>query len=317
MAAMGMYSLLGVGALIVVLLIVRFWPEKQTVVEEAVPEKNEPPRNPIGTAATIGQRQLQQDLTGSALGDAGGLLLLADGRGQAGKIAAKLAIDTCLDLYQECQAGEKPQYYFRKAFQAANHKILSVLEDGRGSTCLAAAIIERSRLYYALVGNSRIALFRDGDLVPVTEGQTIDILAQHRYQQGRISKEQALKLLHERRLYNFVGQDGFHDIEFFSEPIELQPGDVVVILSDGVTETAPWRKIEDCLSLPITPQEKAQRIIALVEASKREDKDNASVILYDLHDPAAKPVGKKQGNKKKGSMNLEKIKQRLSDRLCV
>ena len=110
MAAMGMYSLLGIGALIVVLLIVRFWPEKQTVAEEAVPEKNEPPRNPIGTAATIGQRQLQQDLTGSALGDAGGLLLLADGRGQAGKIAAKLAIDTCLDLYQECQAGEKPQY---------------------------------------------------------------------------------------------------------------------------------------------------------------------------------------------------------------
>ena len=126
-----------------------------------------------------------------------------------------------------------------------------------------------------------------------------------------------MKLLHERRLYNFVGQDGFHDIEFFSEPIELQPGDVVVILSDGVTENAPWRKIEDCLSLPITPQEKAQRIIALVEASKREDKDNASVILYDLHDPAAKPAGKKQGNKKKGSMNLEKIKQRLSDRLCV
>ncbi len=317
MAAMGMYSLLGIGALIVVLLIVRFWPEKQAVAEEAVPEKNEPPRNPIGTAATIGQRQLQQDLTGSALGDAGGLLLLADGRGQAGKIAAKLAIDTCLDLDQECQAGEKPQYYFRKAFQAANHKILSVLEDGRGSTCLAAAIIERNRFYYALVGNSRIALFRDGDLVPVTEGQTIDILAQHRYQQGRISKEQALKLLHERRLYTFVGQDGFHDIEFFSEPIELQPGDVVVILSDGVTETAPWRKIEDCLSLSLTPQEKAQRIIALVEASKREDKDNASVILYDLHDPAAKPAGKKQGNKKKGSMNLEKIKQRLSDRLCV
>ena len=317
MAAMGMYSLLGIGALIVVLLIVRFWPEKQAVAEEAVPEKNEPPRNPIGTAATIGQRQLQQDLTGSALGDAGGLLLLADGRGQAGKIAAKLAIDTCLDLYQECQAGEKPQYYFRKAFQAANHKILSVLEDGRGSTCLAAAIIERSRLYYALVGNSRIALFRDGDLVPVTEGQTIDILAQHRYQQGRITKEQALKLLHERRLYNFVGQDGFHDIEFFSEPIELQPGDIVVILSDGVTETVPWRQIEDCLGQTASPQEKAQQIIALVEGSSREDKDNASVILYDTYDPAQVPAEKKQGRKKKRSNHLEKIKQRLSDSLCL
>lgn len=314
---MGIYSLIGLSVIIVLLLVVRFWPEKQTVVE-TVPEKAAAlPSNPIGTASTIGQRQLQQDLTGSALGDEGGLLLLADGRGQAGKIAAKLAIDTCLDLYQECQGQDKPQYYFRKAFQAANHKILSVLEDGRGSTCLAAAIIQRGLLYYALVGNSRIALFRDGDLVPVTEGQTIDILAQHRYQQGRITKEQALKLLHERRLYNFVGQDGFHDIEFFSEPIELQPGDIVVILSDGVTETAPWRQIEDCLGQAASPQEKAQQIIALVEESSREDKDNASVILYDTYDPAQMPVEKKQGRKKKRSNHLEKIKQRLSDSLCL
>lgn len=314
---MGIYSLIGLSIVIVLLLVVRFWPEKKPAAE-TVPEKPVAlPSNPIGTASTIGQRQLQQDLTGSALGDEGGLLLLADGRGQAGKIAAKLAIDTCLDLYQECQGQDKPQYYFRKAFQAANHKILSVLEDGRGSTCLAAAIIQRGLLYYALVGNSRIALFRDGDLVPVTEGQTIDILAQHRYQQGRITKEQALKLLHERRLYNFVGQDGFHDIEFFSEPIELQPGDIVVILSDGVTETAPWRQIEDCLGQTASPQEKAQQIIAMVEGSSREDKDNASVILYDTYDPALMPVEKKQGRKKKRSNHLEKIKQRLSDSLCL
>lgn len=204
MVPMGIYSLIALGVLIVILLFIRFWPEKEPLPEPVAPQESTPPPNPIGTAATIGQRQLQQDLTGSALGDEGGLLLLADGRGQAGKIAAKLAIDTCLDLYQECPVMDKPQYYFRKAFQAANHKILSVLEDGRGATCLAAAIIQRGQLFYALVGDSRIALFRDGDLVPVTEGQTIDILAQHRYQQGRISKEQALKLLHERRLYNFM-----------------------------------------------------------------------------------------------------------------
>lgn len=317
MVPMGIYSLIALGVLIVILLFIRFWPEKEPLLEPVAPQESTPPPNPIGTAATIGQRQLQQDLTGSALGDEGGLLLLADGRGQAGKIAAKLAIDTCLDLYQECPVMDKPQYYFRKAFQAANHKILSVLEDGRGSTCLAAAIIQRGQLFYALVGDSRIALFRDGDLVPVTEGQTIDILAQHRYQQGRISKEQALKLLHERRLYNFVGQDGFHDIEFFSKPIDLQPGDIVVILSDGVTETAPWRKIEDCLAANLTPQEKAGQIIALVEESKQEDKDNASVILYDTYNPAEMPIVKPQGRKKKRSTHFEKIKQRLSDSICL
>ncbi|SHK97473.1 hypothetical protein SAMN05216582_12833 [Selenomonas ruminantium] len=64
---MGIYSLIALSIVIVLLLVVRLWPEKKPTAE-TVPEKPVAlPSNPIGTASTIGQRQLQQDLTGSAL----------------------------------------------------------------------------------------------------------------------------------------------------------------------------------------------------------------------------------------------------------
>ena len=239
--------------------------------------------NPIGSAETIGNREIQQDFSGSALGDDSTLLVIADGRGrdQGGKIAAKIAVDTCLDLYEEYNNMEKPQYYFRRAFNLANHKILEVLDERVGTASAAVAIIKDNYLYYALVGSIKVAVFRGGDLIPVSEGQTIDILAKHRYEEGRISKETAISLLHEERLYNVLGQDTFSDIEFFSKPLALRPGDLVVMMTDGVSYALKWSQIEDCLRRGLSAQDMAKGIIAAVESSGQDDKDNAAVLIFE------------------------------------
>ena len=76
-------------------------------------------KNPIGSAMTLGEREIQQDHLGSALGDEGPLMVLADGmgRGEGGKIAARIAVEVFQDLYQEYQSFDKPQYYFKRAFK--------------------------------------------------------------------------------------------------------------------------------------------------------------------------------------------------------
>ena len=238
-------------------------------------------RNPIGSSMTIGDREVQQDHFGSALGDEGVIMVLADGmgRGQGGKIAARIAVDTFLDLYHEYQAFDKPQYYFRRAYRLANHKILSVIEERQGRASAAVALVRDNKLYYALVGSVQIAVFRNGDLIPVSEGQTIDVLARHRYEEGRISKELAVTLLEQQRLYNVLGQDDFHDIEFFSKPLTLYPGDAVVMMTDGVPHALKWQEIEAALKKGPSPEEIARHVIEAVTRSTAEDKDNASVIL--------------------------------------
>ena len=238
--------------------------------------------NPIGSASTIGEREVQQDYAGSALGDNGAVLILADGmgKGQGGKIAAKIAVDTFLDLYGDFQTADKPQYYFRRAFQMANRQILNTLEERQGMASVAVALLQGVKLYYSLVGSIQIAVYRRGDLIPVSEGQTVGILARQRYQEGRISKQTALALLNQQRLYNVLGQETFADIEFFSQPLELLPGDLVVLMTDGVTDALKWAEIEDCFQPGDSPDNIAKTIINAVEKSTADDKDNASVMIY-------------------------------------
>lgn len=236
----------------------------------------------VGRCMTIGDREVQEDNYGVLENEAGALLVLADGMGRkyGGRIAGRIAVETFLDLFKEYKAFEKPQYYFRKAFHAANRAILNRVEDGRGSASVAAALIADHILYYALAGNIKIAVYHGGDLVPVSEGHTVDVLARQKYLQGSLAKESAIALLDRRRLYNFVGQEGFKDIEFFSQPLPLCAGDAVVLFSDGVFETLRWREIEQELAQGRDAEQQALRIIERVNRSKLPNKDNASIVIY-------------------------------------
>ena len=110
---------------------------------------------------------------------------------------------------------------FRRAFQAANREILNQLEENQGSASVGAVIIKDQKLYYAVVGNVKIAVYRNHELVPVSSGHTIGVLAKQKYEEGKLTRQEAVRLLDYHRLYNFVGQDGFRDVEFFDTPIAL------------------------------------------------------------------------------------------------
>ena len=132
---------------------------------------------------------------------------------------------------------------------------------------------------YMLAGDCRVMVFRNGEMVPVSEGQTIDVLARHRYEEGRISKQETLALLDKHRRYNVFGQDTFHDIELISKPLELKPKDMVVMMSAGVFDTLGWVDIENVLKQKRSAQELANEIIRRADASPIADKDNASVVI--------------------------------------
>lgn len=241
------------------------------------------PRGPdMGSSMTIGGREVQEDQVGSLQTPSGLLAVLADGMGReyGGRIASQAAVDTFLDLFRDYNAFDNPQFYFRKAFTAANRAILRILEDeGRGGASVGAAMVREGWLYYALVGNVKLCVYRGGDLVPLSAGHTLDVLAEDSFRAGHLSREEALVLLERRRLYNYVGQDGFRDVEYFDRPIALRRGDVVVLMSDGVYDLLPWREVEKILAGGGDCQSMAYAIIERVNRTAAEHKDNASVVL--------------------------------------
>ena len=240
------------------------------------------PKYGVGAATTLGTRINQQDYFGVKELSGALLVMLADGSGEHGDIAAKISVDTFRDLFINKAAVDKPQYFFRRAAHATNKKILNVLEERQGYSSVAAVVINDSTLVYSLVGNCRVAVFRNGDLIPVSEGQTIDVLARHRYEEGRISKLQTLALLDRHRLYNVLGQDAFQDIELFSKPLTIKPRDLVVIFSEGVSNVLRWKELEDILDQRSSPRILADEIIRRVNQSAFVDKPNATILICRL-----------------------------------
>ncbi len=239
----------------------------------------------IGSSMTIGGREVQEDQFGTAVTAAGTMAVLADGAGKSfgGRIASRITVDTCLDIFEDYNAFHNPQYYFKKAFHCANKEILKVLQDETyGSASAGCVLIREGFLYYAVAGNVRICVYREGSLVPVSVGHTVAVLAEEKFREGKISRQDALSLLENQRLYNYLGKDGFRDIELFDAPIRLKQGDIVLLMSDGIYELLGFKEIEDILAGTGSCQEKAFAIIELVNQNPTEGKDNASIVLLGL-----------------------------------
>lgn len=240
-------------------------------------------RYQVGKAQIIGRRQVQEDHYGVSRTTQGLLAVLADGMGRnyGGKIAAKIAVNTIETIFTADNAFENPIYFFKRSFHAANREILKELDEGRGGASVAAAVIRDDKLFYACVGNIKVAIYRNGSLVPVSTGHTYDVLAEAQYYRGELTREDAQKMLKSRRLYNYLGQDGFQDIEFFDTPIVLEARDVVVLMSDGVFEGITWREIEACVGQAKTCQARAAEIMELIGSGNKAEQDNATIILIE------------------------------------
>ncbi|MFR4440218.1 MAG: PP2C family protein-serine/threonine phosphatase [Hungatella sp.] len=241
----------------------------------------------IGKSMTIGSREVQEDQVAAMETAAGTMAVLADGAGQAygGRIASKIAVETCIDIFKDYNAFNNPQYYFRKAYNCANKEILKALGDERrGSASVGCVLICQGFLYYALVGNVKICVYREGNLVPLSSGHTVAVLAEQKFREGTISREAALTLLENQRLYNYLGQDGFRDIEFFDTPVRMKRGDIVVLMSDGIYDLLDFKEVEGILGNADGCQKKAFDIIELVNQNNSELKDNASIVLLGIED---------------------------------
>lgn len=105
-----------------------------------------------------------------------GLYLLADGMGgaQAGETASQLAVETVAGFVRS--APERNVNVLIEAFQEANRRVLSraatdLSLNGMGTT-LVGVMVCGEELAIASVGDSRVYLFEEGILFPITEDQT-------------------------------------------------------------------------------------------------------------------------------------------------
>ncbi len=213
-----------------------------------------------------------------------GIVVLADGMGghRAGEVASEMAVQKISDalvaqLHQS--GGSTAQGGVRQAVELANQAIFDLSEQsiayrGMGTTVVAGLFIQ-NRLFYAHVGDSRLYLLRRGRLITLTRDHT---LLQSLVDQGifRTQREARAAGISSSKLIRGVGLGARVDVD--SAEIELEPGDIYLFCSDGLTNMVTDGMIGAVIqeSLPDLPRA-ADLLLEL--ALKQGGTDNISLVL--------------------------------------
>lgn len=206
----------------------------------------------------------------------GQILVVADGvgGGSAGSEASRWVRRVVVERYYDSPLDGNPGQNLQQAVAQANaalyHYLQSTGARGAGSTIVAAVILG-DILYVAHVGDSRAYLFRNGQRDRITTDHT---LAQFKYNAGQISLQQLETDPDRNVLTRSMGSAPKVEVDLNYR--RLQPGDVVLLCSDGLTDVVGEAEIAQMVQ-KYPPRRAAQELVKL--ANKRGGPDNISVVV--------------------------------------
>ena len=206
---------------------------------------------------------------------------VADGLGghQGGEVASAAAVEplAALDGREFADPAEAAET-LAAAIQEANTAILDRAAGdpalwGMGTTVTAAALAGERHLQLAHVGDSRAYLLRDGSLEQLTTDHTV---VGELVRRGRLTPAQAA--IHPERsiLTRAVGLDPGILVDT-PTALDLQPGDQVLLCSDGLTEAVDDDQIAELLSSTADGHAACRALIDAANAAGGPD--NITVVL--------------------------------------
>ena len=261
---------------------------KETVEETVCPI----PGVSIGKIHDIGRRDYQQDSFGqtAVLRNTGILAVLADGMGglSGGERVSQKIVMEALTFGSTLQANQVPTAL--PGMVAGINRAVNQMLGPKGlytsGSTVVSALITGNALRWISVGDSRVYLYRDGQISQLSRDHDLlqdwmpDIL------EGKRSMAEALRDPNGRKLTSFIGMGELRHVDYNRTPIPLLPGDRVLLMSDGVYGTVSDAEmaaiLRDCGSVQLAASHIGQRIMGA--ALPYQDNYTLIVLGYDPPD---------------------------------
>ena len=208
------------------------------------------------------------------------LFAIADGMGgaQAGEVASGLAAAA----FEEGAAAIHGEDGVATLVRAANARIFErAVHDptvaGMGTTATVAVVDESAgTMTLAHVGDSRAYRYRGGALEQLTTDHS---LVGELVRSGRLTEDEAAVHPHRSVITRALGTDA--DVEVDTLTVEVVPGDLVLLCSDGLSAMVRDEEIARVLEATgASPREAGEALIAAANAAGGED--NVTVVLFEL-----------------------------------
>lgn len=236
----------------------------------------------------VGARKDQQDSYGvsdlNAYATNGILAIVADGMGGLanGKAVSSNLVHGMLNYFRQTSGQENVPDMMLDMLTQSNDQINRMLQgaDRSGST-LVSAIVRDGYLHFLTVGDSRIYLYRHGVLLQLNR--------EHIYQE-----ELALKAVNHivplaqvtgdrqaHALTSYLGIGRLTHLDRNYEGIKLEPGDKLLLASDGVFGTLSQEEMEEALRNGIG--DATDLIGEKIRKANMQYQDNNTALVLEYH----------------------------------
>lgn len=219
------------------------------------------------------------------------LFLVADGMGghAGGDVASAIATKRIIETDREYASPHDAEFAIKSALLAANSLLAETVFEhseltGMGTTVSGILRVD-DKVAIAHIGDSRIYLFRGGQLEQVTADHTF---VQRLVDSGRITPEEAA--VHPRRsvLMRVLGDvDASPEID--TAVMDTAPGDRWLLCSDGLSSYVSEDKISAILESVPSAKEAADRLVR--ESLDQGAPDNVTVVVVDVDDTTDSSYG--------------------------
>lgn len=223
-----------------------------------------------------------------------GLYVIADGMGgyKGGEFASHMVVETLADYWKKVKEGFPPvipSSITQDVSELGKHLIQSITICNQvihalqkkapyrrmGST-VSALLQEKDVLWIADVGDSPVFLFERGHLIRISEEHSIEA---EQFAMGMSEPPGAANPLLKNILTRVLGLS--EKLDVYVNSIRPDPGDFILLCSDGLTKSVPESSIKTILDdFSISIQRKAEVLID--EANRGGGEDNITLILLEV-----------------------------------
>lgn len=246
----------------------------------------------LAICSVLGDREEQQDSFGYEIKPNEGLVVVCDGMGghNGGKLASSIAVDILIKKYAEKYPINNISEFLLDCIENADKMVASLTDESgeclhAGSTVVAVVIKEKI-LHWISVGDSRIYLFRNDELVQATEDHIYQKLLDEQRAQGEIDNVQYQnKSSKGEALISFLGVNGLPKIDVNVTPFALQKEDKILLVSDGLYKLVPNEDIGRILSNFNNIEDALKALEAKVQRAaknKNANRDNMTVSIIKI-----------------------------------
>jgi protein phosphatase len=216
----------------------------------------------------------------------GRLAVVADGMGGhiGGQIASGLAVDTIRQVYLS-DTSDDPRHALLTGFRQAHAAIHDYIREhpefkSMGTTC-TAAVVREFELYYGHIGDSRLYLVHNGAISQVTRDHS---MVNRLVEEGKLTPEEAAIHPDRNVLTAALGMERQPEAEFSETPLQLWPGDSVLICSDGLHGLVSDKEMAHVLNSG-SPRDACLTLVEM--AKQRGGHDNITVQILKLSGTAS------------------------------